>query len=137
MIQGYGGETAKAIQSKLKINKAVNITDPNGKIQAQQVTLGVSERLSWLKMLRRDIFQLGMAIDTGDETFGTAPSGVALKFKYTQLDMKADRMIVKLKKAMKGVFPVRDGGHKPEDGRKLRLPSDPLRREQEHDYKRP
>lgn len=104
MIQGYGGETAKAIQSKLKINKAVNITDPNGKIQAQQVTLSVSERLEWLKMLRQDIYHLGMAIDTDDETFGSAPSGVSLKFRYTQLDMKADMMIRKLKRAMKDFF---------------------------------
>ncbi len=104
MIQGYGGETAKAIQSKLKINKAVSVSDPNGKIQAQQVTLDVADRLEWLKMLRRDIYQLGMAIDTDDETFGSSTSGVALKFKYTQLDMKADKMIVKLKKAMKEIF---------------------------------
>jgi len=104
MIQGYGGETAKAIQQKLKINKAVSVSDPNGKIQAQQVSLDVSDRLEWLKMLRRDIYHLGMAIDTDDETFGSAPSGVALKFKYTQLDLKSDKMIVKLKKAMKEFF---------------------------------
>ncbi|MDP4109766.1 MAG: phage portal protein, partial [Bacillota bacterium] len=104
LIQGYGGETAKAIQQKLKINKAVNISDPNGKIQAEQVTLGVADRLEWLKMLRRDIYHLGMAIDTDDESFGSAPSGVALKFRYTQLDMKADKMILKLKKAMKDFF---------------------------------
>nr|MDD4715876.1 phage portal protein [Oscillospiraceae bacterium] len=104
MISGYGGETAGSIAQKLKINKAVSVSDPQGKIQAQQVTLNVSERLLWLKMLRRDIYHLGMAVDTDDETFGTAPSGVALKFRYTQLDMKADRMIVKLRLAMKEFF---------------------------------
>lgn len=104
MISGYGGETAKSIAQKLKVNKAVSVSDPEGKIEARQVTLGVSERLEWLKMLRRDIYHLGMAIDTDDETFGTAPSGVALRFRYTQLDMKADRMILKLKRAMKDFF---------------------------------
>lgn len=101
MIQGYGGETARAIESKLRINKAVSITDPNGKIQAQQVTLAVAERLEWLKMLRKDIYHLGMGMDVDDETFGTAPSGVALDFKYELLDQKADQLIRKLQIALK------------------------------------
>ena len=61
MIQGYGGETAKAIQQKLQINKAVSISDPSGKISAEQVTLNVTERLAWLDMLRRDIYHIGQA----------------------------------------------------------------------------
>ena len=95
MIQGYGGETAKAINSKLQINKAVSITDPNGKISAQQVTLSVEERLSWLKMLRRDIYHIGMGMDVDDESFGTAPSGVSLDFKYELLEQKANKLIRK------------------------------------------
>ena len=104
VIQGYGGETAKAIESKLRINKAVNITDPNGEIQAQQVTLSVGERLEWLKMLRKDIYHLGMGMDVDDETFGTAPSGVALDFKYELLEQKADQLIRKLQLALKDFF---------------------------------
>lgn len=104
MIQGYGGETARAIESKLRINKAVSITDPNGRIQAEQVTLAVGERLEWLKMLRKDIYHLGMGMDVDDETFGTAPSGVALEFKYELLDQKADQLIRKLQLAMKDFF---------------------------------
>ena len=104
MIQGYGGETAKAIQSKLRMNKAVNITDPNGRIQAEQVTLSVSERLEFLKMLRRDIYHLGMGMDVDSETFGTAPSGVALAFKYELLDKKANLLIRKLQLSLKEFF---------------------------------
>lgn len=104
MIQGYGGETAKAIAKKLMYNHAVEIADPNGKISAEQVTLNVSERLEFLKMLRRDIYYFGMAIDTDTDKFGTAPSGVSLKFQYTQLDMKADLMISGLKLALKEFF---------------------------------
>lgn len=101
MIQGYGGETAKAIQQKLQINKAVSISDPSGKINAEQVTLNVSERIAWLDMLRRDIYHIGRGIDLNDEHIGSAPSGVSLKFRYTLLDLKADPMISKLKVALK------------------------------------
>ena len=101
IVQGYGGETAKAIQRKLQMNKAVSISDPQGKVSAEQVTLGVQERLAWLDMLRSDMYSLGMAIDTTADKFATAPSGVALKFLYTPLDQKANMMVIKLKRALK------------------------------------
>lgn len=104
LIQGYGGETAKAIREKLQINKAVQITDPNGKIDAKQVSLSVAERIAWLDMLRTDIFALGMAIDTTADRFATAPSGVALKFLYGPLDEKAQPLINELKLALKEFF---------------------------------
>lgn len=101
VIQGYGGEAASAIAKKLKINKAVNISDSSGRVEAKQVELSAEGRLEWMKMLRRDIYHLGMGIDVDAETFGSAPSGVALKFRYAQLDLKANKMIPKLKRAIK------------------------------------
>lgn len=86
------------------MNKAVNISDPDGKVSAEQVTLSVQERLAWLEMLRKDIYHLGMAVDTDADKFGNAPSGVSLKFQYTLLDMKANELIIKLKRAMKELF---------------------------------
>ena len=101
VIQGYGGETTNAIARKLKINKAVNINDSTGRVEAKQVELSAEGRLEWMKMLRRDIYHLGMGIDVDSETFGSAPSGVSLKFRYAQLDLKANKMVPKLKAAVK------------------------------------
>lgn len=101
VIAGYGGETANAIAKRLRINKAVHISDSSGKIEAKQVELPVSGRLEYLKMLRKDIFHFGMGIDVDSDKFGTAPSGVSLKFQYTLLDQKAGNMTSKLKKAIK------------------------------------
>lgn len=89
---------------RLQINKAVNVLDPNGKVEARQVTLPVNERVEFLKMLRRDIYHFGMGIDIDDERFGTAPSGVALQFRYANLKHKCENMAPKLKKAIKDFF---------------------------------
>ena len=104
VIQGYGGETTNAIARKLKINKAVNISDSTGRVEAKQVELSAEGRLEWMKMLRRDIYHLGMGIDVDAETFGSAPSGVSLKFRYAQLDLKANKMVPKLKAAVKDLL---------------------------------
>ncbi len=104
ILQGYGGETAKAIAAKLQVNKAVSITDTAGKIAAHQVTLSVAEKKEWLDMLRKDMYHIGMALDVNDETFGSAPSGVALEFKYEPLNEKADNLIRKLQITLKDFF---------------------------------
>ncbi|MGE4214133.1 MAG: phage portal protein [Anaerotignaceae bacterium] len=102
-IQGYGGETAGTIARKLQVNRAVNISDSSGSIDAKQIDLPVSGRIEWLKMLRRDVFNFGMGVDTDNDKLGNA-SGVSLKFQYTQLDLKANAMIPKLKSAIKDFF---------------------------------
>ena len=104
VINGYGGDVANQIAKKLQINKAICVDGSDGSVTAQQVTLSVEERVKWLDMLRHDIYHFGMGIDTSDEQLGNNPSGVALKFKYTQLDLKANPLILKLKKALKELF---------------------------------
>ena len=104
VIQGYGGETAGAIAKKLQINRAVNISDSQGSVTAQQVNLPVTERIAWLSMLRRDIYHFGMGIDIEDEKLGNAPSGVALKFRYANLKHKCELMVPSLKKAVKEFY---------------------------------
>lgn len=104
VIQGYGGETASAIARKLQINKAVNISDTGGSVEAKQVELPLQGRIEFLRMLRRDIYHFGMGIDIDNDTFGTAPSGVSLQFHYAGLDHKAANMAAKLKRAIKEFF---------------------------------
>ena len=104
VIQGYGGETAGAIARKLQINRAVNITDSSGSVEAKQVSLPVNERIEFLKMLRHDIYHFGMGIDVDNENFGTAPSGVALQFRYANLRHKCENMVPRLKRAIKEFF---------------------------------
>lgn len=106
IIQGYGGEAASSIARKLRINRAVSIQDASGGggVSAHQVELPVAGRIEFLKMLRRDIYHFGQGVDTDTDKFGNAPSGVALKFAYTQLDLKANAMQAKLKRAIKEIF---------------------------------
>ncbi len=106
IVRGFGGETAREIVKRLQMNRVVNVSggDAGDGVTAQQVTLSVEERCKWLDMLRHDIYHFGMGIDTSDEQLGNNPSGVALKFKYTQLDLKANPLILKLKKALKDLF---------------------------------
>lgn len=104
VIQGYGGETANAVARKLQINKAVQISDSSGKVEAKQIDLPMQSRLDWLQMLRKDIFHFGMGVDNSSDDWGKAASGVALKFQYAMFYLKINGILPELKRAMKALF---------------------------------
>ena len=104
VIQGYGGETAGAVAKKLQINKAVQISDSSGSVEAKQVQLPVEARLDWMRMLRRDIFHFGMGVDTDSDDWGKAASGVALKFQYAMFYLKINGIMPEIKRAVKEFF---------------------------------
>lgn len=101
VIQGYGGETAGAVARKLQVNKAVQISDSSGSVEAKQVELPVEGRLSWMQMLRKDIFHFGMGVDTDSDDWGKAASGVALKFQYAMFYLKINGIVPEIRKAIK------------------------------------
>lgn len=104
VIQGYGGETADAVARKLQVNKAVQISDSSGRVEARQVELPVEGRLDWMKMLRKDIFHFGMGVDTDSDDWGRAASGVALKFQYAMFYLKINGIVPEIKRAVKEFF---------------------------------
>lgn len=104
VIEGYGGEAAGAIARKLQINKAVHVTDSSGSIEAKQIDIPMEGRISYLKFLRRDIFQFGQGLDIDINKYSSAPSGTSLKFQYVLLDLKADCLAVNLKRVIKEMF---------------------------------
>lgn len=104
VIQGYGGETANAVARKLQINKAVQISDSSGKVEAKQIELPMEGRLDWLQMLRKDIFHFGMGVDTSSDDWGKAASGVSLKFQYAMFYLKINGILPEIKRAMKAFF---------------------------------
>ena len=101
VIQGYGGETASAVARKLQVNKAVQISDSSGSVEAKQVELPVEGRLNWMQMLRKDIYHFGMGVDTDSDDWGKAASGVALKFQYAMFYLKINGIMPEIKRAIK------------------------------------
>lgn len=116
VIQGYGGETASAVAKKLQINKAVQISDSSGSVEAKQVQLPVDARLNWMQMLRRDIFHFGMGVDTDSDDWGKAASGVALKFQYAMFYLKINGIVPEIKRAVKEFFRFAIEDHNRENG---------------------
>ena len=101
LINGYGAEDLLALIENLKINGVARTNDTAGKIDAKLLPIPYEARQALLKGLKELIYEFGRAVDTSNkDLIGQAPSGVSLEFLYTDLDMKADDIIVGLRKAI-------------------------------------
>jgi len=91
VLAGYGGSDLDTFVRELKEYKAIKIdTDDstgNG-VSTLTINIPVEAREKLLTMTRKEIFEKGQGVDPQPKDFGNA-SGVALKYLYSLLELKA------------------------------------------------
>lgn len=101
LINGYGAEDVLAYIEAIKVNGVARTNDTTGKVDAKTIQVPYEARQTLLKMLKAHIYEFGRGVDTTDkELIGNAPSGVSLEFLYSDLDQKADDIIMGAKTAI-------------------------------------
>ena len=93
ILENYGGEDLKEFLGDLKRYKTIKTeTGADGKtsggLKTLQIEIPVEARNSILEILKKQIYESGQALQQDTESFGNA-SGVALKFFYRKLELKA------------------------------------------------
>lgn len=61
--------------------------DKDGEYKRESVNIDINAFDTFIKQLRKDIFESGFAVDTQSEKFGTQQSGVAIQELYADLDL--------------------------------------------------
>lgn len=92
ILENYGGENLKEFLGDLKRYKAIKTqttsSGTKGGVSTLQIEIPVEARNSILEILKKQIYESGQALQQDTESFGNA-SGVALKFFYRKLELKA------------------------------------------------
>lgn len=93
ILENYGGEDLKEFLRELKRFKTVKTETgadgrTNGGLKTLSIEIPVEARNSILDILKKQIYESGQALQQDIEGFGNA-SGVALKFFYRKLELKA------------------------------------------------
>jgi SPP1 family phage portal protein len=83
----------------LKNHKVISV-DSDGGVDTLKSDIPIEARDKFLQITRKEIFYFGQGVDVDNERFGNSPSGVSLKFLYSSLDLKANRMINRLNTAL-------------------------------------
>ena len=100
VLKGYSGTDLSEFMQNLKKYKAMKV-DERGSVESQSIQIPIESQKFMLAELEKKIYELGQGVDMGVDSFGAAPSGIALNFLYSGLDGKSNKMILNLKSALK------------------------------------
>ena len=90
VLQNYGGTDKGEFIRDLKESKVIKV-DTDGGVNTIRAEIPYEARQAFLETTRKQIFISGMGVDPDPERFGNA-SGVALKFLYSLLELKASML---------------------------------------------
>lgn len=94
VVRNYDGTDKGEFSQNLAIYRTAFVSG-DGDIKSLETNLDISAIKEHLDRLRRDIYEAGSGVDTQQENFGNS-SGVALKFKYVDLDNDIDAFSAEL-----------------------------------------
>lgn len=89
VIKGYGTPIEEIVRNLATFN-AVNIA-PDADIQTIQNSIDIQAHEAHLNRMRKDIYDVSCAVDTQEASQGNL-SGVAIKFRYADLDLDCQEM---------------------------------------------
>ena len=93
ILRGYGGENLGEFVRDLAYFKAVKV-DADEKAGVDTITnnINIEAAKEHYNQLKKDIFDFGQGVDKNSDQLGNSPSGIALKFIYSGLDLKCNAM---------------------------------------------
>lgn len=98
ILKGYGGEDIHEFMRRLNEDRAIPIDDPaDGGVETITPTMDITALREHYEQLKRDIIEDGQSVNKDLDKFGSAPSGVALKFMYAGLDLKCNALETEFK----------------------------------------
>lgn len=94
VVKGYGGTPAGEIRKNMSRYRIIKIDDPDGHSGVDTLSLEFNTEAykTHMEQTRKDIYEFGRGVDTQGVNIGSAPSGIALRFLYSDLDLDASLM---------------------------------------------
>jgi len=99
VVQNYMGTDKKELKRDMKNNKVL-LTGPEGGVSNLTVNIPIDSVEQTLQRRETDIFTTAQGVNTKNDIFNNAPSGVTLKQLYQSLDQKCSVLERKATKAI-------------------------------------
>lgn len=96
VLKGYGGADLGEFMQDLNRFRAIKM-DEDGSVDTLTPDMDITALREHYEQLKRDITEDGQSVNKDLDKFGSAPSGVALKFMYAALDLKCNALEVEFK----------------------------------------
>lgn len=99
ILKGYDDTNLAEFSTNVKRYKAIK-TSEDGGVDTVQAEAPIDSIDKHLNRMTDNIYQFGQGVNLDTDKFGNSPSGIALKFLFSSLDMKASVMERKFSKAL-------------------------------------
>ncbi len=90
-VKNYSGTNPGEFRKNLAVYRTA-FTDDSGDVDTVELPINVDAYKTHMEQARKDIYEFGRGVDTQGVDIGSAPSGIALKFLYSDLDLDASMM---------------------------------------------
>lgn len=91
LVKNYGGQKAEDFRKNLAIFRTIFV-EGDGDAKTLNIEFNVDAWKAHMEQARKDIYEFGRGVDTQGLKLGSAPSGIALRFLYSDLDLDANIM---------------------------------------------
>ncbi|GAC42289.1 phage portal protein [Paenibacillus popilliae] len=90
-VKNFSGTDAAEFRKNLALFRTAFV-DGDGDVDALALAINVETYKTHMEQARKDIYEFGCGVDTQGVEIGSAPSGIALRFLYSDLDLDANLM---------------------------------------------
>lgn len=105
VVKGFQGDNLNELQQNIKTKKIIGVDD-NGGIDIKTVNVPYEARKTKADEDEKNIYRFGMALNTQGLKDTSATTNLAIQAAYTLLDLKATKVINRLKKYLKQIIKV-------------------------------
>lgn len=96
VLKNYGGQDLAEFLRDLNYYRAIKVDDDGG-VDVLSPKIDVEAAKLHLEQGKRDIKEFGQSVNMDLDKMGSAPSGIALKFLYSGLDLKCNKLELEFK----------------------------------------
>lgn len=97
ILKGYKGDNLEVFLHDLNVKRAVAVDagddETNSGVSTLTPTMDITALREHYEQLKADIIESGQGVMKDVDKFGSAPSGIALNFMYSGLDLKANALV--------------------------------------------
>ena len=100
VVKGFEGDNLSELMMNIRAKKHIGVSDDGG-VEVHTVAVPYEARKAKLDLDKECIFRFGFGLDTSGLKDTTATTNVAIKSAYTLLDLKKQKLEIRLKQFMR------------------------------------
>lgn len=105
LVKGYDGDDLNELQQNIKTKKIMAIPGQNAGLDILTVDIPYQARKAKADEDEKNIYRFGMAFNSSQSGDGNI-TNVVIRSRYTLLELKADKLVKRVKRFLKGIIKV-------------------------------